>query len=313
MITGLRAPKLTKGDLRPPEVRSESCLNCGAPLTGPFCAQCGQRDVPPYPSVRELVTDAFWELSGWDGRFAGTVRALLAHPGKLTTEFLEGRRVRYVSPLRLYLLASLVYFLVAAAAPNLEANGTVVTASGFKIAVQSTGSPRGGTSARPVTIDELTPAQRDSALEKVDRAPAFIRPVIRRALADPTGFQRGLIESMPRVLFALVPVFAAIVALFYRRRKFPEHLYFSLHLHAFVFIALMLAEAANFTHVYALAASASAIVSLWIAIYAVAALRRVYRGTIAGTIAKAVAMGVLYSVVAGAAMLGLVYWAALFS
>jgi hypothetical protein len=43
---------------------SPACLNCGAPLAGPFCAECGQRDVPPYPSVRELVVDAFWELSG---------------------------------------------------------------------------------------------------------------------------------------------------------------------------------------------------------------------------------------------------------
>jgi hypothetical protein len=44
-------------------------LNCGSPLTGPFCANCGQRNVPPYPSVRELAVDAFWELSGWDERF----------------------------------------------------------------------------------------------------------------------------------------------------------------------------------------------------------------------------------------------------
>jgi hypothetical protein len=59
-------------------------LNCGTPLGGPFCSACGQRDVPPYPTVRELVVDAFWELSGWDGRFALTVRALLPRPGLLT-------------------------------------------------------------------------------------------------------------------------------------------------------------------------------------------------------------------------------------
>ena len=56
--------------------RSSTCLNCGATLGGPFCGACGQRDIPPYPSVRELVVDAFWELSGWDGRFVSTVRVM---------------------------------------------------------------------------------------------------------------------------------------------------------------------------------------------------------------------------------------------
>jgi len=73
-------------------------LNCGTSLAGDYCSQCGQRDIPPYPSVRDLVIDAFWELSGWDGRFASTVRALVQRPGMLTREFLEGRRARYLSP-----------------------------------------------------------------------------------------------------------------------------------------------------------------------------------------------------------------------
>ena len=64
--------------------------------------------------------DAFWELSGWDGRFASTVRALLQRSGMLTQEFLEGRRARYVSPLRLYLTTSLAYFLLAATSPDVQ-------------------------------------------------------------------------------------------------------------------------------------------------------------------------------------------------
>src|SRR3569833_174672 len=118
LMEGARAPKMFAERLRAPEPRSARCLNCNTELVGPFCAQCGQRALPPYPSVRELVTDAFWELSGWDGRFAATVRALFRAPGQLTLDFLEGRRARFISPLRLYLLASLLYFLVAAAVPG---------------------------------------------------------------------------------------------------------------------------------------------------------------------------------------------------
>src|ERR1051325_6095498 len=71
---------------------SAQCLNWGARLPGPFWAECGQRDIPPYPSMRDLAVDAVAEFSGWDGRLLNTVRALVLRPGLLTHEFLEGRR-----------------------------------------------------------------------------------------------------------------------------------------------------------------------------------------------------------------------------
>src|SRR3954466_13252843 len=77
------------------------CLNCGAALAGAFCAECGQRAMPPHPTVRELVGDAFAEFVGWDGKFADTLRTLLRKPGELTRQWLDGRRVRFISPLRL--------------------------------------------------------------------------------------------------------------------------------------------------------------------------------------------------------------------
>src|SRR3954462_7435941 len=83
-----------------------ACLNCGAPLGGPFCSECGQRDIPPYPSTRGLAVDAISEFSGWDGPLASPIRALVTKPGRLTLAFLEGRRVRHISTPRLYLSAS---------------------------------------------------------------------------------------------------------------------------------------------------------------------------------------------------------------
>ena len=114
------APSSSDSEGAATESRPAACLNCGTPLSGAFCAACGQRDVPAYPTVRELAKDAFSELSGWDGRFAVTLRRLIGRPGMLTREFLEGRRARYVSPLRLYLVASVAYFVVASAAPDVD-------------------------------------------------------------------------------------------------------------------------------------------------------------------------------------------------
>ena len=77
-----------------------ACLNCGEPLSGPFCSKCGQRAIPAYPTLRELAGDAWQELSGYDGRVVRTFRSLMRRPGALTLEVLEGHRARYVSPVR---------------------------------------------------------------------------------------------------------------------------------------------------------------------------------------------------------------------
>ena len=299
------------------DARSTACLNCGTPLSGPFCAGCGQRDIPPYPSVRELAVDAVSEFSGWDGRLASTLRALVRHPGLLTHEFLEGRRVRYISPLRLYLMSSLVYFLIAAAAPDIRLQsgktlflGAKVGASRTEKSASSSRAERVGNAASASLEGKalLSPAERDSALKDIDRAPALMRPFLRRAVQDPGGIKRGILTTMPRMLFALLPIFAGIVALFYRGRKYPEHLYFAIHLHAFTFLALALAELLKFTQSEVLVQLGSLIGVVWLPIYAVLAFRRVYGGSYVRTVGKLIAIGALYAVVTGAAFVVLIYW-----
>jgi hypothetical protein len=311
VMEGLRAPKLFAERLRPPEEpRSERCLNCGAELAGPFCAQCGQRDVPPYPSVRELVTDAFWELSGWDGRFAATVRTLVKSPGRLTVDFLEGRRARYISPLRLYLLASLLYFLAAAMVPELSPSDGLVVSTSVDPNRGSAGIQQVNRAALNARNGTLTAEQRDSALKKIATAPPIIRPILQRMVGDTKGFKRSLLETMPRVLFALVPIFAAVLALFYRRRKYPEHLYFALHLHAFFFVALTLAAAAKFTYSQRFSGIMSALAAVWIIGYALVAARRVYGGSWVRTTAKGIGVSMLYSAAGVVALCVAVYVAA---
>src|ERR1043165_1488243 len=123
-MTDLRAPEnstLRVQGLPTAENRWQvQCLNCDAPLSGPFCSNCGQRAAPPHPTMREIAGDTFAELSGWDGKLADTFRTLLLKPGELTREWIEGKRVSFILPLRLYLTASLLYFIVTAGAPNIR-------------------------------------------------------------------------------------------------------------------------------------------------------------------------------------------------
>jgi hypothetical protein len=308
--------------VRAREPAGSLCLNCGAPLAGEFCSACGQRDIPPYPSLRELAGEALSEFSGWDGRVASSVRALILRPGMLTHEFLEGRRARYISPLRLYLTISVIYFLLAAAAPNLRLDSGKTLFLGVHVGATIPDSSR--TQSRPERVanaaegalenqQALKPSEVQAALNDIARAPAVMQPFLRRAVTDPAGFKRGIVQNMPKMLFALLPVLAAIIGLFYRGRKYPEHLYFAIHLQAFTFIALALTELAKFTRIPALAMLGSAVAVIWIPTYTTLALRRVYGGSLVGTVAKETGIAAIYFITWIAAFVLMIYWVSVYA
>src|SRR5437868_9076109 len=86
------------------------CENCGAELQGHWCAKCGQPAIDYRRSFRHVIVDLLNEFLNWDSKFFATIGLLLVRPWKLTNQFLAGHRVRYVHPLRLYLLASILFF-----------------------------------------------------------------------------------------------------------------------------------------------------------------------------------------------------------
>jgi hypothetical protein len=89
------------------------CLNCGAHLRGQYCGSCGQRARSRLISLWELVRDAFGDLFELDSRLWRTLVPLVIRPGRLTHDYLQGRRARYMPPFRMYLVLSLLFFLVA--------------------------------------------------------------------------------------------------------------------------------------------------------------------------------------------------------
>lgn len=290
------------------------CLNCGAAMHGPFCAMCSQRAVPSHPTVRELAGDAFTEFSGWDGKFAETIRTLVAKPGELTRQWLDGRRVRFITPLRLYLTASLVYFLVQAATPtaprpiSIQTGPTVQVGNGPPSApdVAAVAVQRALASRKP-----LTQAQLDSVAPSVAKAPALLRPILLRFMTDPAGVFETMRHLAPRVLFAMIPLYAGILALFYRKRHYPEHLYFAIHLHSFVFIALTANGLLRLAHFGIVGSIAALLITVWIVAYSVLALGRVYGGMIALNLLKGTGIMALYLLLAIPALLVTVTIAAL--
>lgn len=88
------------------------CENCGALLQGRFCARCGQSVINPVRHAGhalEEVFESFWHL---DGRVFRTLRDLLV-PARVACSYLAGHRARYIAPLRLFVILSVLTFFVA--------------------------------------------------------------------------------------------------------------------------------------------------------------------------------------------------------
>jgi hypothetical protein len=88
---------------------SRDCLNCATPLAGRWCHACGQDSRDPLRAVGTLLEELLDSALSWDSRVARTFRLLVTQPGALTDEFVAGRRAGYLGPVRLYVLASIVY------------------------------------------------------------------------------------------------------------------------------------------------------------------------------------------------------------
>ncbi|MGI9224893.1 MAG: DUF3667 domain-containing protein [Woeseiaceae bacterium] len=92
----------------------KNCRNCHAPIASAYCPECGQKDIDLGRPMTDLVRELLKETFEVDGRAFRTLRTLFLQPGILTTEFLAGRRRAYTPPLRLYIVISVSFFVIAA-------------------------------------------------------------------------------------------------------------------------------------------------------------------------------------------------------
>jgi hypothetical protein len=90
----------------------KTCLNCGFIVEDRYCSRCGQENLEPKESVGHLIRHFFEDITHFDGKFFVTVKDLIIRPGFLTREYVAGRRMSYLNPIRMYIFISAVFFVV---------------------------------------------------------------------------------------------------------------------------------------------------------------------------------------------------------
>jgi len=95
-----------------PERTEKNCLNCGNQVLGRYCQECGQENLEPKETVLHLVSHFINDITHFDGKFFSTLKYLLFRPGFLSAEYVRGRRMSYLHPIRMYVFTSAIFFLV---------------------------------------------------------------------------------------------------------------------------------------------------------------------------------------------------------
>ncbi len=238
------------------------CDNCGASVRGRYCGNCGQRLEPPLHSLGHFLTVAMEDVTHADSRLWHTLAALLFKPGFLTREFLDGRRARYLPPVRLYLVLSVLFFVVLAAMGHTpdETHVTPETRAGIDEARQAVAQARasgaplvligvpGASGAAPAAGAKAgasasakpasaAPTTTYSALEGDPQQcnqihyngpwKSTIEPLLYRSCVQTTqdhgrSLLRAFMHNLPRAMFAFLPLLAAVMMLLYWH---PRHYY----------------------------------------------------------------------------------------
>jgi hypothetical protein len=294
----------------------DNCGNCAAPLSGPYCAQCGQHAHESARSLKVLLHDALDLVTHMDGRFWYTIRTLLLQPGQLTVDYFAERRARYISPLRLYFVLSIVFFALAAANSNLP---TKAAASGQPPLSASDAADLRDLQnqlhqAAPAIADNIkTTAGVDMNLDaddcsKIDLRWPWLRDRLRgacqRQIADNGKSAAHAFGSyVPKMMFVFLPLMALIMVPLYRhpRRFYVEHLVFFLHTHAALFLVmigdLLLSMAAGrLPHLTALSTAGNLAAGCYALWYVYRAMRRYYDDRRALTLAKLAVVSIAYQV-----------------
>lgn len=245
------------------------CPNCGAELDGLYCSECGQSAKDMKKPFLTLATDALGDVFAFDSRLLRTVPALLFRPGHVTRSYLDGKRMRYVPPFRMFLIASIVFFLVIFGITenqdfldgedlSVGANGAAILSTvmvegepvqeleGFGAVYDESGEfSREGAEAFLKTLrDEDLVESDEDAEELMERLEELSGKTLSRA-----ELFNAIQKWAPRVSFLMLPFFVIVLTIMHfwmRRIYIYDHVIVALHLQTFFYMAATLAIAVSF-------------------------------------------------------------------
>ena len=283
------------------------CRNCLAAVRGAYCPHCGQKQHSPIRHFSQVVGEFFTDILNFDAKLLGTLKPLLFMPGFLSREYFAGRRMRYVSPLKLYFFLSIIAFFliqqsIDIAVENQGAvNDRATGAEADKDMNFHIGNFNGkdwDAKSNPVNLSWLPDAGNKLINDRLMRLERTVKQ------KDWTQLVHAGLAATPQALLVMVPLFALLLKLVYplKRRLFMEHLIVALHNHAFLLMVISTGVVLSWMSTWrstppwweSLTGLLISLMTLWVPLYFLLGLKSIYAQSWKMTVFKFLLIGFFY-------------------
>lgn len=256
-----------------------ACPNCSTPVTGQYCSNCGQIQKDIRRFFLALVNEALDDVFSLNSRMWKTLVAILFKPGFLTNEYLRGRRVSYVQPIRLYFITSIAFFLMLSIV-NFFSPPTLINSSSANTQSVSTSEPTQTPESEETRVKDSPQGQNqesdlkivinddkdiEETLADIDESFADgdfdfniasvseeqqaklkalfktqLKKVVLLAKEDSRELISRFLEIVPPIIFILLPLFAILLKILYVFRGVYYTEHFIYAVHNHCFVYLTL-------------------------------------------------------------------------
>ncbi|MCD0471594.1 DUF3667 domain-containing protein [Flavobacterium sp. JAS] len=247
--------------------KDKTCLNCRHVVEQKFCPNCGQENTDSRKTFHHLFIHFFEDLTHYENAFWKTIKNLLFKPSTLTKEYLSGKRLSYLAPVRLYIFISFITFLLIALFPNKVTEN--LNKSEKEISSQIAKSSKDETKSHSDKnyLQEKTMKQLDKkyfklkSMKEIDsiqkygkesekltefqywiyeKATHVTEHNTKREIIE--KFIESFIHNIPKILFIIMPFFAFFLWIFHNKKKwfYFDHGIFTLHYFSFLLLIFLI-------------------------------------------------------------------------
>jgi len=297
-----------------------ACDDCATPLVGRFCHACGEDNAPPRREFRALAADFADTIFSFTEHVLPTLRDLAIDPGRILRGLRDGDTKRYLSPVKLYVSATVVFFLFLSifsvalfqlrvertgpGAPVVLMKGDAVDGDNFRL-IETWLHPR-TVAARDGEV--VAAFDRFLARPDIDETTRSYVLLVRNLSDEPTGTNDLIATWAPRVLWLLMPLYALLLWPLYRRGTLvADHVIFALWAHTSLFLLLIVGALWNMT---GLAGGLGVAMALYQA-YLTVGLKGYYGRSWAGAVTKGAIHTGVYGLIWLLLTAGFFFWQAM--
>jgi len=235
---------------------NDNCLNCGKKFleNEKFCPECGQKNKGSNLKLNDFIREVFAGFFSWDAKFWRTLLPLIIQPGKISKEYVEGKRVRFTNPFRFFFIISVIFFFLVKLNDKNKVDITDNDKTAIKIDSLNNTNIFGKNIDKHIAFQKKYPnLKTEIALDSLNEKPDFLNKLIYNKAKTINNFAENTGESTNKLIslgfsylstafLFLLPVFAFVLKIIYIRRKFNymNHLIFIFHVSTFFFICLTL-------------------------------------------------------------------------